>query len=72
MALLFVLLSTMLVVLVSSTSGDKHFRVIATHSPQTHQDWGRAKTAGSRFAYDNKELGHQFGGGGGSSENGSA
>ena len=29
--------------------------------PRTHQDWGRARTAGSRFARDDKELEPQLG-----------
>jgi hypothetical protein len=39
---------TLLVVLASFTSGDQHFCEI-------DQDWGRAKTAGNRFARDDKE-----------------
>jgi hypothetical protein len=48
----------MLVVLASFISGYQLFFVIvccADHQPP-HQDWGRAGTAGSRFARDNKEL----------------
>ena len=45
-------------VLVSSTSGDQHFReIVALCRPPTHQDWGRARTAGNRLARDDKELG---------------
>jgi hypothetical protein len=29
--------------------------------PPPHQDWGRARTAGNRFARDGKELGPQLG-----------
>ena len=32
----------------------------STLSP--HQDWGRARTAGNRFACDDKELGPSWGG----------
>jgi hypothetical protein len=53
---LFVLPVTLLVVLVSSTSGDQHFSEIVTlFGPPPHQVWGRARTAGNRFAHDNKE-----------------
>jgi hypothetical protein len=44
--------------LASSTSGDQHFYEIVTlirRSPR--QDWGRAITAGNRFARDGKEPG---------------
>jgi hypothetical protein len=59
---LFVLPFTLLVVLASSTSGDQHFYEIVTlYRPPPHQDWGRARTAGSHFARDDKELGPQLG-----------
>jgi hypothetical protein len=32
-----------------------------TVQPLLHQDWGRARTAGNRFARDDKELGPQLG-----------
>ena len=59
---LFVLPFTLLVVLTSSTSGDQHFCEIVTlfRSP-AHQDWGRARTAGDRFARDGKEPGPSWG-----------
>jgi hypothetical protein len=53
---LFVLPLTLWVVLASSTSGDQHFFdivILCRQSP--HQDWGRARTAGNRFASDDKE-----------------
>jgi hypothetical protein len=51
----------MLVVLASSTSNDKHlFEIVALRKPPSHQDWGRGKAAGSRFARDVKELGSQL------------
>ena len=55
---LFVLPYTLLVVFASSTSGDQHFcEIVTLCRPPTHQDWGRAKTAGNRFARDDKEPG---------------
>jgi hypothetical protein len=52
-----------LVVLASSTSGEKHLCVSVTLCrPPPHQDWGRAETAGSRFSRDDKVLGPQLGG----------
>jgi hypothetical protein len=60
---LCVLTFTLLVVLVSSTSGDQHFYETVTFCrPPPHQDWGRARTACSRFARDDGELGPQLGG----------
>jgi hypothetical protein len=62
MVSLFVLLFTLLVVLATSTSGDQNFYEIVTLCrPPLHQDWGRARTAGSRFARDDKEPGPQLG-----------
>jgi hypothetical protein len=63
---LFLLVFTLLVVLACwlacSTSDDQYFFVIVTlFRPQPHRDWGRAGTAGSRFARDDKELGPQLG-----------
>ena len=56
MILLFVLPFLLLVMLASSTSGDQLFYEIVTLcKPPPHQDWGRARTAGSRFARDDKE-----------------
>jgi hypothetical protein len=53
---------TLLVMLASSTSGDPHFSEIVTLCrPQPHQDWGRARTAGNRFARDEKEPGPSWG-----------
>ena len=58
----FVLPFTLLVVLASSTSGDEHFfEIVTLCRPQPHQDLGRARTAGSRLARDDKELGPQLG-----------
>ena len=50
MSPLFVLPFALLVVLASSTSGDQH-----------RQDWERARTAGNRFARDDKEPGPSWG-----------
>ena len=59
---LFVLPFALLVVLVSSSSGDQHFREIVTlYRPPPHQDWERAETAGNRFDRDDKELGPLLG-----------
>ena len=53
---LFVLPFTLSVVLASSTSGDHHFfEIVTLCRPLPHQDWGRARTAGNRFARDDKE-----------------
>jgi hypothetical protein len=58
MASLFVLPSRILVVLASSTSGDHHFcEIVTLFRPPPHQDLGRARTAGSRTARDDKEPG---------------
>jgi hypothetical protein len=58
MAPLFVLPFILLVLVAGSTSGDQPFFVIVTlYRPSPHQDWGRAVTAGCRFAADDKELG---------------
>ena len=52
---LFVLPFILLVVLASS-SGDQHFRETVTLCrPPPHQDWGKASSAASRFARDDKE-----------------
>jgi hypothetical protein len=59
---LFVLLFTLLVVLASSTSGDHHLcEIVTLCRPPPHQDWGRARTAGNRFARDDKEPGPSWG-----------
>jgi hypothetical protein len=59
---LFALPFTLLVVLASSTSGEKHFfEIITPCKPPRHKDWGRARTADNRFARDDKELGPQLG-----------
>jgi hypothetical protein len=59
---LFVLPFTLLVVLASSTSGDHHFcEIVTLCRPPPHQDWGRARTAGNRFARDDKEPGPSWG-----------
>ena len=53
---------TLFVVLASSTSGDQHFcEIVTLYRPSSHQDWGRARTAGSRFARDDKEPGPSWG-----------
>jgi hypothetical protein len=59
---LFVLPFTLLVVLGSSTSGDQHFfEIVVLCRPPPRQDWGRVRTAGSRFARDDKEQGSSWG-----------
>jgi hypothetical protein len=59
---LFVLPLTLLVVLASSTSGYQHFyEIITLCRPPPHQDWGRAGTAGNRFAGDDNEPGPSWG-----------
>jgi hypothetical protein len=35
--------------------------IVTLCSPPHHQDWGRAGTAGNRFARDEKELGPELG-----------
>ena len=58
---LFVLPFSHLVVLASSTSGDQHFcEIVTLCRPLPHQDWGRARMAGSRFARDDKEPGSSW------------
>jgi hypothetical protein len=53
---LFVLTFTLLVVLASCTSGDQQiFEIVTLFRLPSHQDWGRARTAGNRFARDDKE-----------------
>ena len=53
---------TLLVVLASFTSGDQHFyETVVLYKPPPHQDWGRARTAGSHFARDEKEPGPSWG-----------
>jgi hypothetical protein len=55
---LFVIPFTLLVVLASPTSGDQHFcEIVTLLRPRPHKDWGRARTAGNRFARDDRELG---------------
>ena len=59
---LLVLPFTLLVVLVSSTSGDHHFcEIVTLCRPPPYQDWGRARTVGNRFARDDKEPGPSWG-----------
>jgi hypothetical protein len=59
---LFVLPFILFLVLASSTSGDQHFcEIVTLCRPPNHQDWGRARTVGNRFARDDKELGPQLG-----------
>ena len=58
MILLFVLPVTLLVVLASSTSSDQQIcEIVTLFIPPPHQDWERARTAGNRFARDDKEPG---------------
>ena len=62
MTSLFVLPFTLLVVLASSKSGDQHFcEIVTLCRPPPYQDWGRARTAGNRFARDGKEPGPSWG-----------
>jgi hypothetical protein len=59
---LFMLPFTLLVVLASSTSGDQQIcEIVTLYRPPPHQDSGRARAAGSRFAREDKELGLQLG-----------
>jgi hypothetical protein len=59
---LFMLPFTLLVVLASSTSGDRNFcETVKLCRPPPHHDWGRARTAGNRFARDDKEPGPSCG-----------
>jgi hypothetical protein len=52
---LFVRAWMMLVVLASSTSDDQNFcEIVTLYRPPPHQDWGRVRTAGNRFARDEK------------------
>jgi hypothetical protein len=62
MASLFVLALTLLVVLASSTCGDRSL-VLLSFAVQTitPQSWGRAGTGGSRFARGDKEPRPQLG-----------
>jgi hypothetical protein len=59
---LFVLPFTLLVVSASSTCGDQDFIfvIVMLCKPPPRQDWGRAGTAGNRFARDDKEPGPQM------------
>ena len=58
----FVLLFTLLVVLASSIGGDRLFLgIVSLCGPPPHQDWGRARAAGNRFARDDKVPGPQLG-----------
>ena len=58
----FVLPFKLMVVLASTTSGDKYFcEIVTLRRPPPHQDWGRARTAGNRFARDDKEPGPSWG-----------
>jgi hypothetical protein len=58
----FVIPYTLLLVLASSTSGDRNFcEIVTLCKPSPHHDLGRAKMAGNRFVCDDKELGHQLG-----------
>ena len=56
-----VLLLTLLVVLASSIGGNHLLRIVSLCRPPPHQDWGRARAAGNRFARDDKEPGPQLG-----------
>jgi hypothetical protein len=56
MAPLFVLPFTLMVVMASSIRGVKHiFEIVTQFRPPPHQDWGQARTAGYRFARDDKD-----------------
>ena len=58
----FVLPLKLLVVLASSIGGDRLFLgIVSLFRPPPHQDWGRARAAGNRFALDDKEPGPQLG-----------
>ena len=57
----FVLLLTLLVVLASSIGGDRLLGIVSLCRPPPHQDRGRARAAGNRFARDDKVPGPQLG-----------
>jgi hypothetical protein len=49
-------------VLASSISGDQHFcKIVTLFKPPPHQEWGQTRTAGNRFARDDKELAQTWG-----------
>jgi hypothetical protein len=51
-----------MVVLASSISDDQHFyEIVKLCRPPPLQDLGRARTAGNRFARDDKEQGPSWG-----------
>ena len=54
-------ISTLLVVLASSTSGNRLLGIVSLCRPPPHRDRGRARAAGNRFARDDKESGPQLG-----------
>jgi hypothetical protein len=59
---LSILATTLMVVLASSTSGDQHFcEIVTLCKPTLYKDWERARTAGNRFARDDKEPGPSWG-----------
>jgi hypothetical protein len=52
----------LLVVMASSTSGDRSFCEINTlFRPTPQKDWGQARTGGNRLARDDKEPGPSWG-----------
>ena len=57
----FVLPFTSLVVLASSIGGDRLLGIVSLCRPPLHQDRGRARAAGNRFARDDKVPGPQLG-----------
>ena len=59
---LFVLPLKLFVVLASSIGGDRlYLGIVSLCRPPPHQDWERARAAGSRFVRDDKEPGPQLG-----------
>ena len=57
----FLLLFTFFVVLASSIGGDRLLGIVSLCRPPPHQDRGRARAAGNRFARDGKVQGPQLG-----------
>ena len=57
----FVILIAPFVALASSIGGEAFLGIASLCRPPPHQDWGRARAAGYRFARDDKKPGPQLG-----------
>ena len=57
----FMLLFILVVVLACSIGGNRLLGIVSLFRPPPHQNWGRARAAGNRFARDDKEPGPQLG-----------